>query len=216
LQRKGWLRCSSMRRSRMILRTLSDRTTVTRRQQQVPGNPSSWHDAIPPPSARRLTFVFSYVLERECEARVFALDNAHLAKGALADDAQQAEVVEVHCSPFVSSVAVRASVCGVASDGPRAADSDSESGPMTLRTAPRGGQLYAPWSVKTTGLPLLCPMVGYNGRLPRGMRVRYQQGIVGQLQRLRRGCSGELGRRARGRRDKGGGRQVQRAADGRG
>ena len=86
-----------MRRSRMILRTLSDRTTVTRRQQQVPENPSLWHDAIPPPSARRLTFVFSYVLERECEARVFALDNAHLAKGALADDAQQAEVVEVHC-----------------------------------------------------------------------------------------------------------------------
>lgn len=36
LHRKGWLRCSSMRRSRMIFRTLSDRTTVTRRQHRVP------------------------------------------------------------------------------------------------------------------------------------------------------------------------------------
>jgi hypothetical protein len=44
-----------------------------------------------------LTFVFAYVLERKGEAGVFALDNAHLAKGALSDDAQQAEVVEVHC-----------------------------------------------------------------------------------------------------------------------
>lgn len=37
LQRKGWFRCSSIRRSRMILRTLSDRTTVTRRQHRGPG-----------------------------------------------------------------------------------------------------------------------------------------------------------------------------------
>lgn len=33
LQRKGWFRCSSIRRSRMMLRTLSDRTTVTRHQR---------------------------------------------------------------------------------------------------------------------------------------------------------------------------------------
>jgi hypothetical protein len=45
----------------------------------------------------RLTFILSYVLERECEARILALHDAHLSEGALADDAQQAEVVEVHC-----------------------------------------------------------------------------------------------------------------------
>lgn len=44
----------------------------------------------------RQTFILAYVLERECEAGVLALDDADLAKGALADDAQQAEVVEVH------------------------------------------------------------------------------------------------------------------------
>lgn len=43
------------------------------------------------------TFIFSYVLERECEAGVLALNNAHFAKGSFADDAQQPEVVEVHC-----------------------------------------------------------------------------------------------------------------------
>lgn len=43
------------------------------------------------------TFIFSYVLERKCEAGVLALDNAHFAKGTFADDAQQPEVVEVHC-----------------------------------------------------------------------------------------------------------------------
>ena len=41
------------------------------------------------------TFIFAYVLEREGEARVFALDDAHLAKGALADHSQQAEVVQI-------------------------------------------------------------------------------------------------------------------------
>lgn len=41
------------------------------------------------------TFVLSYVLERECEAGVLSLDDAHLAKGALSDDSQQAEVVQV-------------------------------------------------------------------------------------------------------------------------
>jgi hypothetical protein len=38
-------------------------------------------------------------------------------------------------------------------------------------------------------------MVGYNGRLPRGMRVRYQQGIGGQMQRLRRALAGWAGGR---------------------
>ena len=41
------------------------------------------------------TFIFSYILERKGEARVFSLDDAHLSECALAHDAQQAEVVEV-------------------------------------------------------------------------------------------------------------------------
>lgn len=44
----------------------------------------------------RQTFIFSYVLERKCEAGVLALDNAHFAKGSFADDSQQPEMVEVH------------------------------------------------------------------------------------------------------------------------
>jgi len=43
------------------------------------------------------TFIFPYILERKREARVFPLDDAHLAECAFAHDAQQAEVVEVHC-----------------------------------------------------------------------------------------------------------------------
>jgi hypothetical protein len=45
----------------------------------------------------RQTFIFSYILERKGEAGVLALDNAHLAKGSLADDSQQPEVIQVHC-----------------------------------------------------------------------------------------------------------------------
>jgi hypothetical protein len=93
LQRKGWFRCSSMRRSRMMLRTLSDRTTVTQRQHQallVRG------PAIQSHAVCRPTFIFPYVLERKREAGVFPLDDAHLAEGALANNSQQSEVVEVH------------------------------------------------------------------------------------------------------------------------
>ena len=75
-----------MRRSRMILRTLSERTTVTRRQYGARSGTAL---------RGRLTLILAYVLEGECEARVFALDDAHLAKRALADDAQQPEVVQI-------------------------------------------------------------------------------------------------------------------------
>jgi hypothetical protein len=80
----------------MMLRTLSDRTTVTQRQQQsllvlVRGTATQSHAVYRP------TFIFPYVLERKCEAGVFPLDDAHLAEGALANDPQQSEVVEVHC-----------------------------------------------------------------------------------------------------------------------
>lgn len=78
-----------MRRSRMIFRTLSDRTTVTQRQR--------FFSLLANVSGCRQTFIFPYVLERKGEASIFALNDAHFAKGALADDAQQPEVVEVHC-----------------------------------------------------------------------------------------------------------------------
>jgi hypothetical protein len=48
----------------------------------------------------RPTFIFSYVLESECEACVLSLDDTHFSKGALSDDSQQAEVVEIHCEIF--------------------------------------------------------------------------------------------------------------------
>jgi hypothetical protein len=72
----------------MIFRTLSDRTTVTQRQR----GPS-----LAAGRRCRQTFIFSYILERKGEAGVLALDNAHLAKGSLADDSQQPEVIQVHC-----------------------------------------------------------------------------------------------------------------------
>ena len=44
------------------------------------------------------TFIFPDVLERERQSSVFPLDNPYFAEGPSADDAEQAEVVEVHCS----------------------------------------------------------------------------------------------------------------------
>jgi hypothetical protein len=55
----------------------------------------SWHSCCD--CECRPTFVFSYVLESKCEARILSLDNAHFAERALSDNAQQAEVVEVDC-----------------------------------------------------------------------------------------------------------------------
>jgi hypothetical protein len=52
----------------------------------------------------------------------------------------------------------------------------------------------APWSVKTTGLPLLWPMVGYNGG-GRGDSAGAQEGISGR-RRCWTGCSGGQGWRA--------------------
>jgi hypothetical protein len=64
---------------------------------QVPGRPRVVTGCQScPDGASKRTFIFSYVFERECEAGVLSLDNAHFSKGALADDSQQAEVVEVH------------------------------------------------------------------------------------------------------------------------
>jgi hypothetical protein len=84
--------------------------------------------------------------------------------------------------------------------------------------APRGRD-YAPWSVKTTGLPLLWPMVGYNGG-GRGDPAGAQEGISGQ--RAETVLDGLLGRAGLAGGDKGagsgggGGQQAgqQRVADG--
>jgi hypothetical protein len=72
----------------MMFRTLSERTTVTQRQSVGLAVGGGQWRVVP-------TFILSYVLERKRETRVLALDDAHLAKRALSDDTQQAEVVEI-------------------------------------------------------------------------------------------------------------------------
>jgi hypothetical protein len=109
----------------------------------------------------RLTFILSYILEGECEAGVLALDDAHLAEGALADDTQQAEVVEVHCgelSVVVSPGSISLEACHTAHH--LVGEQHARPGQSLLCSQPNdahGPSLldYAPWSVKTTGLPLL-------------------------------------------------------------
>jgi len=48
------------------------------------------------------TFIFPDVLERERQSSVFPLDNPYFAEGPSADDAEQAEVVEVYCGDDAS------------------------------------------------------------------------------------------------------------------
>lgn len=80
----------------MILRTLSDRTTVTQRQQRVPGSiTTAQRRPLALNCGCRQTFIFSYVLEGECEARVFPLDDSHLSECAFANHSQKTKVVEV-------------------------------------------------------------------------------------------------------------------------
>lgn len=78
LQRKGWSRCSSILRSRMIFRTLSDRTTGARMSRFSPILLA----------VQLLTLIFAYILQRKRQASVFALDNADLPESALANDSQ--------------------------------------------------------------------------------------------------------------------------------
>jgi hypothetical protein len=42
------------------------------------------------------TFIFANVFERKGAASVFSFDYADLAKGSLANDAQETEMVQVH------------------------------------------------------------------------------------------------------------------------
>jgi hypothetical protein len=44
------------------------------------------------------TFIFAYIFQRERQAGVLALDDAHLSKRSSSDDSQQSEVVQVYCS----------------------------------------------------------------------------------------------------------------------
>lgn len=95
----------------------------------------------------RRTFIFSYVLEGKGEAGVLALDNAHLAKSSFADDSQQPEVVEVHCGRGQqgshSQAVQRVGMAAGTTASVRAGCSRTSEG------------ADAPWSVNTTGLPLL-------------------------------------------------------------
>jgi len=86
LQRKGWLRCSSIRRSRIIFRTLSDFTTV------APCQLGFLY------FASHRTFVLADILESVRAAIVLSLHDTHFAKGALAYDAEEAEMIKVYYS----------------------------------------------------------------------------------------------------------------------
>ena len=82
-----------MRRSRMMLRTLSERTTVTQRQHRSLRVCGTGMQCL---IVYRHTFILPYVLERKSETRVFPLNDAHLAECALANNSQQSEVIEVY------------------------------------------------------------------------------------------------------------------------
>lgn len=69
--------------------------------------------------AGRLTFILPYVLESKGEASVLALDDAHLAEGALADDSQQPEVVQVDCGQVLVSKRASPGGCGEGRGGVR-------------------------------------------------------------------------------------------------
>lgn len=74
-----------------------------------------------------LTLILSDVLEGKGQAGILSLDDADLAEGALADYTQQPEVVEVDWEMWSAGRVVGGG----------------------------GGRGDAPWSVKTTGFPLL-------------------------------------------------------------
>jgi hypothetical protein len=80
-----------------------------------------------------LTLILSDVLEGKGQAGILSLDDADLAEGALADYTQQPEVVEVDWETWSAG---------------RVAGGGGGSGGC-------GGRGDAPWSVKTTGFPLL-------------------------------------------------------------
>jgi len=94
LQMKGWLTCSSIRRSRMMFRTLSDRTTAGKGKRQHEGADRPVHGVRGARGGH--TFILSDVLEGKRQSGIFPLDNSYFAESAAADDTKQSEVVEVH------------------------------------------------------------------------------------------------------------------------
>lgn len=114
-----------MRRSRNMLRTLSARTTMGQDLARIEG----WGEK------QSHTLILANVFQSKSQAGILAFDDAHLAKGALADDSEEFEVVQLNWC-FVWSVAEAAGASNVVS-------------------GKRGG---VPSSVKTTGLPCEFPM----------------------------------------------------------
>ena len=79
-----------MRRSRMIFRTLSDRTTVA--------HVSCPFDSVSIFQQCTHTFIFAYVLQSKRQVRIFPFHDSYFAKCALPDDSEQFEMVEIDCS----------------------------------------------------------------------------------------------------------------------
>lgn len=87
LQRKGWLRCSSILRSRIILRTLSDRTTTHHQSDPLDRRGHC---------SRERTLIFPDIFQRKGQAGILPLHNADLAKGALSYHAEEPKVIKIN------------------------------------------------------------------------------------------------------------------------
>lgn len=98
LQRKAWLRCSSIRRSRMIFRTLSDRTTTR-------GNEQLMSACIEVFLRQQHTFFFPNVFQRERQSGVFLLHDTNLAESTFSNHPQQTKLIQVHCALVSPSAA---------------------------------------------------------------------------------------------------------------
>lgn len=81
-----------MRRSRMMLRTLSDRTTGSNVSPGTCNRSMASSNVL-----YRRTLIFAYVLEGKRQAGVFSFDDSYFAKGSFADDPQEAKVIEADC-----------------------------------------------------------------------------------------------------------------------
>lgn len=89
LHRNGWFKCSSILLSRIIFRTLSDRTTRNRVSDL-----SNWN-AEGVMWGQKHTLLLANVFQREGQPSILSFDNANLSKGTFSDHAKEAEVIEV-------------------------------------------------------------------------------------------------------------------------
>jgi hypothetical protein len=86
LQRNGWFKCSSILRSRIIFRTLSERTTVT----------SVSYSSLNTVALKlRHTFLFADIFQGKRKACVLPFNDPHFSKCALSNDTQEPEMIEV-------------------------------------------------------------------------------------------------------------------------